>query len=393
MIMYKIRNLNPISPVYRDILSGDKYLVSAEVEKPDAIIVRSADMHEMDIEDQLLCVGRAGVGVNNIPLDKMAQKGVVVFNTPGANANAVKELAVCALILASRDVVGGIEWCKTIADKGDEVASLVEKGKSNFVGPELLGKTLGLIGLGNVGAKVANAAAALGMKVLGYDPYISVEHAWALSRAVHHSTDLSEVLRQSDYISLHVPLTEGTRSMMDAAALAQMKQGAALINYARDALVDTEAVKEALESGALRAYVSDFPVPALMGVKNTVFTPHLGASTPDSEDNCVRLIAGQLKDYLNVGTIRNSVNYPNCALSPVTMPRLTVLHKNVPNVIGTVTGLVASANINIENMVNQSRGEYAYTVLDLAGQPDEALLARMQALDVVYKVRLIKPGR
>ena len=390
--MFKIRNLNPISPVYRDILGGDKYLVSAEAEKPDAIIVRSADMHEMDIEDQLLCVGRAGVGVNNIPLDKMAQKGVVVFNSPGANANAVKELVIAALLLASRRVSEGIAWTKEHADDPD-LAKLVEKSKKQFVGPEITGKTLGVIGLGAIGVMVANIGYSLGMNVLGYDPYISVEHAWALSRAVHHSTDLSEVLRQSDYISLHVPLTEGTRSMMDAAALAQMKQGAALINYARDALVDTEAVKEALESGALRAYVSDFPVPALMGVKNTVFTPHLGASTPESEDNCVRLIAGQLKDYLNVGTIRNSVNYPNCALPPVTMPRLTVLHKNVPNVIGTVTGLVASANINIENMVNQSRGEYAYTVLDLAGQPDEALLARMQALDVVYKVRLIKPGR
>ena len=392
MTMFKIRNLNPISPVYRDILSGDKYLVGAEVEKPDAIIVRSADMLQMEIEDQLLCVGRAGVGVNNIPLDKMAQKGVVVFNSPGANANAVKELVIAALLLASRRVSEGIAWAKENADDPD-LAKLVEKSKKQFVGPEITGKTLGVIGLGAIGVMVANIGYSLGMKVLGYDPYISVEHAWALSRAVHHSTDLSEVLRQSDYISLHVPLTEGTRSMMDAAALAQMKQGAALINYARDALVDTEAVKEALESGALRAYVSDFPVPALMHVKNTVFTPHLGASTPESEDNCVRLIAGQLSDYLNVGTIRNSVNYPNCALPAVTMPRLTVLHKNVPNVIGPVTGLVASANLNIKNMVNQSRGEYAYTVLDLAAQPDEALIARMQAMDVVYKVRLIKPGR
>jgi len=343
----------------------------------------------MDIEDQLLCVGRAGVGVNNIPLDKMAQKGVVVFNSPGANANAVKELVIAALLMASRRVSEGIAWAKENANDPD-LSKLVEKSKKQFVGPEISGKTLGVIGLGAIGVMVANTGYALGMKVLGYDPYISVEHAWSLSRAVQHSTDLSEVLRQSDYISLHVPLTEGTRSMMDESALAQMKQGAALINYARDALVDTQAVKEALESGALRAYVSDFPVPALMGVKNTVFTPHLGASTPESEDNCVRLIAGQLSDYLNVGTIRNSVNYPNCTLTPVTMPRLTVLHKNVPNVIGTVTGLVASANINIENMVNQSRGEYAYTVLDLAGVPDKALLARMEELDAIYKVRLIK---
>ncbi len=391
-MMYKIRNLNPISPVYHDILSADKYLVGAEVEKPDAIIVRSADMQQMDIEDQLLCVGRAGVGVNNIPLDKMAQKGVVVFNSPGANANAVKELVVAALLLASRRVAEGIRWTLDNADDPD-LAKLVEKGKKQFVGPELAGKTLGVIGLGAIGVMVANTGAALGMKVLGYDPYISVEHAWSLSRAVHHSTDLSEVLRQSDYLTLHIPLTEGTRSMIDAAALEQMKKGAALINYARDALVDTEALREALESGALRAYVSDFPVPALMHVRNTVFTPHLGASTPESEDNCVRLIAGQLSDYLNVGTIRNSVNYPNCALSPVTMPRLTVLHKNVPNVIGSVTGLLASANLNIENMVNQSRGEYAYTVLDMHVQPDQALIARLQELDNIYRVRLIMPGR
>ena len=391
-MMYKIRNLNPISPVYHDILSADKYLVGAEVEKPDAIIVRSADMQQMDIEDQLLCVGRAGVGVNNIPLDKMAQKGVVVFNSPGANANAVKELVVAALLLASRRVAEGIRWTLDNADDPD-LAKLVEKGKKQFVGPELAGKTLGVIGLGAIGVMVANTGAALGMKVLGYDPYISVEHAWSLSRAVHHSTDLSEVLRQSDYLTLHIPLTEGTRSMIDTAALEQMKKGAALINYARDALVDTEALREALESGALRAYVSDFPVPALMHVRNTVFTPHLGASTPESEDNCVRLIAGQLSDYLNVGTIRNSVNYPNCALSPVTMPRLTVLHKNVPNVIGSVTGLLASANLNIENMVNQSRGEYAYTVLDMHVQPDKALIARLQELDNIYRVRLIMPGR
>ena len=391
-MMYKIRNLNPISPVYHDILSADKYLVGAEVEKPDAIIVRSADMQQMDIEDQLLCVGRAGVGVNNIPLDKMAQKGVVVFNSPGANANAVKELVVAALLLASRRVAEGIRWTLDNADDPD-LAKLVEKGKKQFVGPELAGKTLGVIGLGAIGVMVANTGAALGMKVLGYDPYISVEHAWSLSRAVHHSTDLSEVLRQSDYLTLHIPLTEGTRSMIDAAALEQMKKGAALINYARDALVDTEALREALESGALRAYVSDFPVPALMHVRNTVFTPHLGASTPESEDNCVRLIAGQLSDYLNVGTIRNSVNYPNCALSPVIMPRLTVLHKNVPNVIGSVTGLLASANLNIENMVNQSRGEYAYTVLDMHVQPDKALIARLQELDNIYRVRLIMPGR
>ena len=389
--MYKIRNLNPISPVYRDILPGDKYLVGPEVEGADAIIVRSADMHSLPIEDKWLCVGRAGVGVNNIPLDKMAEKGVVVFNSPGANANAVKELVVAALLMASRRIAEGIQWTKDNAGDPD-LAKLVEKGKKQFVGPELSGKTLGVIGLGAIGVMVANTGNSLGMKVLGYDPYISVDHAWSLSRSVQHCTDLSEVLRRSDYVTLHLPLTEGTRNMMDAAALEQMKRGAALINYARDALVETAAIKEALESGALRAYVSDFPVPELMNVKNTVFTPHLGASTPESEDNCVRLIAGQMNDYLTTGTIRNSVNYPACQLPALKLPRVAVLHKNVPNVIGTVTGVLASANLNIENMVNQSRGEYAYTVLDLARQPDPALLKKLEENENIYKVRLLMPG-
>ena len=388
--MYKIKTLNPISPVYRDILAADKYLVSPEAEQADAVIVRSADMLNLPIEDNWLCVGRAGVGVNNIPLDKMAEKGVVVFNTPGANANAVKELVVAGLLLASRRITEGIRWTLDNADDPD-LAKLVEKGKKQFVGPEIKGKTLGVIGLGAIGVLVANVGASLGMRVMGYDPYISVDHAWNLSRSVKHSTDVSEVLRESDYLTLHIPLTDGTRKMMDDAAIAQMKQGAALLNFARDALVDNQALTEALESGKLRAYISDFPVPALMHVKNTVFIPHLGASTPESEDNCVRMIGEQIEDYLLKGEIRNSVNYPNCALGAVTMPRLTVLHKNVPNVIGTLTSILAEAGLNIENMVNQSRGIYAYTVLDLSAKPSGAALSAIEALDAVYRVRLLAP--
>ena len=388
--MYKIKTLNPISPVYRDILSADKYLVSPEAEQADAVIVRSADMLSLPIEKNWLCVGRAGVGVNNIPLDRMAENGVVVFNTPGANANAVKELVVAGLLLASRRIAEGIRWTLDNADDPD-LAKLVEKGKKQFVGPELKGKTLGVIGLGAIGVLVANVGASLGMRVLGYDPYISVDHAWSLSRSVKHSTDVSEELRESDYVTLHIPLTDGTRKMIDDAAIAQMKYGAALLNFARDALVDSDALTEALESGKLRAYISDFPVPALMHVKNTVFLPHLGASTPESEDNCVRMVGEQIEAYLLKGEIVNSVNYPTCKLGPVVMPRLTVLHQNVPNVIGTITAKLAEAKLNIENMVNQSRGAYAYTVLDLSDKPGDAALAAIDALDAVYRVRLLVP--
>ena len=388
--MVKIKTLNPISPVYRDVLPADKYLVSPEVNDADAVIVRSADMLKMPIEDSWLCVGRAGVGVNNIPLDRMAEKGVVVFNTPGANANAVKELVVAGLLLASRRIAESIRWTQENADD-PELAKLVEKSKKQFAGPELQGKTLGVIGLGAIGVLVANVGASLGMRVLGYDPYISVDHAWSLSRSVKHSTDVSEVLRESDYVTLHIPLTDGTRKMMDAAALEQMKQGAALLNFARDALVDSAAVAEALVSGKLRAYISDFPVAELIHVKNTVFLPHLGASTPESEDNCVRMIGEQIAAYLTCGEIRNSVNFPNCKLGRVTMPRLTVLHQNIPNVIGAVTGTIAEAGLNIENMVNVSRGAHAYTVLDLSDKPNGAAMSAIDALPAVYRIRLLVP--
>ena len=388
--MIQIQTLNAISPVYRDSLPEGEYDVRADAEHPQALLVRSANLHEMSVGDELLCIGRAGAGVNNIPLDKMAEKGVVVFNSPGANANAVKELVVAGLLLASRRITDGVEWCKTLAAEPD-MEKLVEKNKSRFAGPELSGKTLGVIGLGAIGVLVANMGVALGMDVLGYDPYISVDHAWKLSRAVRHSTDFTEVLEKSDYLTLHVPLMDSTRNTIDEAALRRMKPTAALLNCARGPLVDAAAVRAALEEGRLRTYVSDFPSPELIGAKNVVVTPHLGASTPESEDNCVRMVARQIDDYLKNGSIVNSCNYPNCPMGRCVVPRITVLHQNVPNVIGAITQRLSSEGLNIENMVNQSRGALAYTVVDVSARPSEALIESLRGLETSYRVRLLMP--
>ena len=388
--MIQIQTLNAISPVYRDSLPEGEYDVRADADHPQALLVRSANLHEMSVGDELLCIGRAGAGVNNIPLDKMAEKGVVVFNSPGANANAVKELVVAGLLLASRRITDGVEWCKTLAAEPD-MEKLVEKNKSRFAGPELSGKTLGVIGLGAIGVLVANMGVALGMDVLGYDPYISVDHAWKLSRAVRHSTDFTEVLEKSDYLTLHVPLMDSTRNTIDEAALRRMKPTAALLNFARGPLVDAAAVRAALEEGRLRTYVSDFPSPELIGAKNVVVTPHLGASTPESEDNCVRMVARQIDDYLKNGSIVNSCNYPNCPMGRCVVPRITVLHQNVPNVIGAITQRLSSEGLNIENMVNQSRGALAYTVVDVSARPSEALIESLRSLETSYRVRLLMP--
>ena len=389
--MYNIQKLNSISPVYHGILPDTEYNVAYEMDNPDAIMVRSAGMHDMAIQENLLCVGRAGAGVNNIPLDKMAEHGVVVFNSPGANANAVKELVLAGLLLASRKIAEGIEWCKGLTPGEQTVEKQVEAGKKQFVGPELAGKTLGVIGLGAIGLQVANAGVALGMDVLGYDPYISVDNAWRLSRSVAHALSLDEVIEKSDYITLHVPLTDGNRGMIDAGAISRMKNTAALLNFARGPLVNVDDVKEALEQGQLRVYVTDFPEAALIGVRNVVLTPHLGASTPESEDNCVRMVARQINDYIKYGSIVNSVNYPNCALEKQTMPRISILHKNVPNVLGAITQVISGERLNIENMVNQSRGVYAYTVLDVDEKPSAQLRTKLLALDTVFRARLLMP--
>ena len=387
--MYQIKTLNAISPVYQTILDEKQFAVSPEAENPDAIMVRSADMHAYPIEESLLCVGRAGAGVNNIPLDKMAEKGVVVFNSPGANANAVKELVVAGLLLASRRITAGIEWCRTLQDGETTVEKQVEAGKKQFIGPELAGKTLGVIGLGAIGVQVANIGSALGMDVLGYDPFISVEHAWKLSRAIQHSTSLDEVLEKSDYITVHVPLMDSTRDLINAANIGKMKPSAALLNFARDGLVNIEAVKRALAEGRLRIYVTDFPCRDLIGVENVLLTPHLGASTPESEDNCVRMVAQQINDYLRDGSIVNSVNYPNCRLGRVAIPRIALLHQNVPNVIGSITKVLSEEALNIENMINVSRGSYAYTVVDVGHAPSDRLVAKLGALDTMYRARLL----
>ena len=389
--MVQIKTLNSISPVYDEILPENLYNVSAEAENPEAILVRSADMHGYAVNEELLCVARAGAGVNNLPLDEFAQAGIVAFNTPGANANAVKELVIAGLLLASRRICAGVEWCKTLSDGETTVEKQVESGKKMFVGPELMGKTLGVIGLGAIGVLVANTASALGMNVLGYDPYISVEHAWKLSRAVQHATDLNDLLHKCDYITIHVPLMDATRNMIGAKELAEMKPSAALLNFSRDGLVDADAAIAALEAKKLRVYVTDFPSQKLIGVEGVLLTPHLGASTPESEDNCVRMAAQEIDDYLRSGSITNSVNYPNCKLGRVTMPRIAMLHQNVPNVIGSITQVLSREALNIENMVNVSRGAHAYTVVDVGHAPSEELIKALSGLETMYRVRLLMP--
>ena len=388
--MRNIKLLNNVSPVWNEVISPSEYNLSAEAENPEAIIVRSADMHAYELEPTVWAVARAGVGVNNIPLDEYAEKGVVVFNTPGANANAVKELVLAGLLLASRDIAGGIEWVCGLKDEGENVEKLVEKGKKAFVGPEILGKTLGVIGLGAIGLQVANAAAALGMNVLGYDPYISVENAWKLSRAVKHAKSQDEIIENADYITIHVPLTDETRGSFNADVFNRMKKGAALLNFARGELCVVDDVIAALENGQLWRYVCDFPTAKLIGVKNVLCVPHLGASTPESEDNCVRMAARQLDAYLKTGTITNSVNFPAADPGALISPRLIVLHKNVPNVVSSVTSRVSARNINISNMLNKSKGTHAVTILDLDGEPTHALINEISALETVYEVRVIR---
>lgn len=385
--MFNIKTLNEISPVYKNVLAADKFAVDKDVENPDAIIVRSAAMHDLPVPESLLAVGRAGAGYNNIPVDDYGKRGIVVFNTPGANANAVKELAIAALLLASRDIVGGIEWAKTLKGQGAAVAKLVEKGKNQFVGPELMGKTLGVIGLGGVGGLVANAAADLKMRVLGYDPYISVANAWKLSRKIVHVDKQDEMLPQCDYLSIHVPLMDSTRGSFNADMFSKMKDGAALINLARGELVNNADLFAAIDSGKIRRYVTDFPCDELLDRPGVVAIPHLGASTPESEDNCVDMVSRQLEDYLETGSIVNSVNYPACPLSDAFRYRLTVMHANVPNTVGRITSALAEQGVNIDNMVNKSRGEFAYTVLDLDDALSEETIRRVETLDPVYRAR------
>lgn len=386
--MFRIKTLNEISPVINKVFTTD-YAVGSEIDNEDAIIVRSAKMHDMPISDSLLAVARAGAGYNNIPVDKCSERGIVVFNTPGANANAVKELTIAGMLLAGRDIVGGIEWARTLKGEGDKVAALVEKGKNHFVGPELKGKKLAVIGLGAIGTMVANAGHALEMDVYGYDPFLSVEHALMLSRAVHKAGDLDKLLAEADFVSLHLPLTDKTRGMVDADMLCKFKPGAALLNFSRGELVDGAAVLEAVKAGRLRRYVTDFPSEDMLGAEGVIALPHLGASTPESEDNCAEMAAQELAGYLTRGAIINSVNYPACDPGYTDGARLCVLHANVPNMVGSVTALLAAQGINIANMVNKSRGALAYTVIDADGEIGANVVKAVAAVENVYKVRLI----
>ncbi len=387
--MYKINCLNPIAQVGLDQFSS-QYEITGDVKEAEGILVRSASMYEMELPDKLLAVARAGAGVNNIPLDKCAEQGIVVFNTTGANANGVKELVIAGMLLAARDVVGGIEWVKASGENAD-IAKAAEKEKKKFAGREIMGKKLGVIGLGAIGVKVANAAVALDMEVFGYDPYLSVNAAWSLSRAVHHVTNVDDIYEQCDYITIHVPLMDATKGMIDSAAIEKMKDGAVILNFARDLLADEMAVLAGLESGKIARYVSDFPNPTTAGQKGCIVIPHLGASTEESEDNCAVMAVQELTDYLENGTIRNSVNYPACDMGVcTTVGRVAIFHKNIANMITKFTAEFGEKGINISNMMNKSRGEVAYTMLDVDGTPTKEMVQALEEIPGVFRVRIVK---
>ena len=387
--MKKICCLNPIAQCGLDRLPED-YQITDQMAEAQGVLVRSASMHEMELPDGLLAVARAGAGVNNIPLDDCAQKGIVVFNTPGANANGVKELVLAGLFLAARDVVGGIRWCRENEENPD-IAKATEKSKKAFAGHEIRGKKLGVIGLGAIGAEVANAAAALGMEVYGYDPFISVNAAWMLNRDVKHITSVDTIYQECDYITIHVPATADTKGMINKEKLDEMKDGVVVLNFARDVLVNDQDMAAALESGKVARYVTDFPNPNSVHMKNTIVIPHLGASTEESEDNCAKMAVKELTDYLENGNIKNSVNYPNCDMGICqTESRVAVLHLNIPNMIGQVTGTVAGQGVNISDLTNKSRDKYAYTLLDLEGRPTEETIEKLKAIQGVLRVRVVK---
>lgn len=383
-----ILTLNKIAACGTDRL-GDGYTVGDTVDNPAGILVRSASMHDMELPQSLLAIARAGAGVNNIPLDRCSDAGVVVFNTPGANANAVKELVIAGLLLSSRKVVPAIDWAKTLKGQGAEVGKLVEKGKGQFAGPEIFGKKLGVIGLGAIGILVANAAKALGMEVYGYDPFLSVDAAWNLSRSIHHATTVEQIYAQCDYISIHVPLNDNTRGMIGKDSIATMKDGVRILNFARGELVDSDAMLAALDSGKVATYVVDFPSDEMLCVDNVIAIPHLGASTPESEDNCAMMAADEMKVYLEKGIIRNSVNFPAMDVEKSGDVRICVLHRNIPNMLAQISSVVSDAGVNIETMTNRSKKDNAYTVLDIIGDVPQSVIDGIQAIDGVIRVRKI----
>ena len=387
--MYSYTCLNPIAGVGLNLFSDD-YKKTEELKDAQAVLVRSASMHEMDLPEGLEAVARAGAGVNNIPLDKCANQGIVVFNTPGANANGVKELVIAGMLLASRDITGGIEWVKANKDEAD-IAKLSEKQKKNFAGSEISGKKLGVIGLGAIGVLVANAATSLGMEVLGYDPYISVNAAWSLSRNVKHISNVEDIYKECDFISIHVPLMDATRGMINEDALSKMKEGVVILNFARDPLVEDEAILKAIADGRVKKYVTDFANPTTAGKDGVILTPHLGASTEESEDNCAMMAVREIRDYLENGNIVHSVNFPDCNMGGCDKAgRVAILHKNIKGMIGKYSTVFGNADINIEDMTNKSRGDYAYTLLDIGTPVTEEVVAQLKAIEGVLKVRVVK---
>ena len=387
--MYKYHCLNPIAQVGLNFLS-ENYEKVANVQDAEAVLVRSASMHDMDLGKNVVAVARAGAGVNNIPLQKLADEGIVVFNTPGANANGVKELVLAGMLYASRDIVGGIDWC--VANKDDaNIAKTAEKEKKNFAGTEISGKKLGVIGLGAIGVLVANAATHLGMEVYGYDPYISVNAAWSLSRNVKHISNIEDIYKECDFITIHVPLLESTKKMVNANAISMMKSNAVVLNFARDLLVDEEAIVAALAEGKIRRYVSDFPNTTTVGAKGCIVTPHLGASTAESEDNCAIMAVREIRDYLENGNIVHSVNFPDCSMGACTTAgRIGILHKNVKGMIGQYTSVLGDADINVSDMTNKGKGDYAYAILDLDSPISEEVIAKLEEIEGVIRVRKVK---
>ena len=387
--MYQYHCLNPIAEVGLDLFTED-YQKTEELNDAQAVLVRSAAMHDLELPEGLEAIARAGAGVNNIPLEKCADKGIVVFNTPGANANGVKELVFAGMLLASRDIVGGIDWVLENKDN-ENVKKDAEKAKKAFAGNELAGKKLGVIGLGAIGVRVANAATHLGMEVYGYDPFISVNAAWNLSRDIHHIQNVEDIYRTCDYITIHVPLMDSTKGMINKAAIDEMKDGVVLLNYARDLLVDEDAVLEALKAGKMKKYVTDFANPKVVGAEGTIVTPHLGASTKESEDNCAVMAVKEIRDFLENGNVKNSVNFPNCDMGVCTgAGRVTICHKNIPGMLGAFTTVMGNAGVNISDMTNKGKGDYAYTMMDLESEATEEIVKALEAVDGVLKVRIIK---
>lgn len=387
--MLRVKTMNQIAKAGLRELEGGNFVVGSEVDHCDGILVRSASLHDVAFPQELRVIARAGAGVNNIPVDKCSEQGIVVLNTPGANSNAVKELVLAALLYSSRDVFGGTQWVRNRVLEGVDVTTVVEKGKSAFVGPEIQGKTLGIIGLGAIGAKVANAAIALGMKVIGYDPFLTIHTALGLDTHVHHTTELDDVYRNADYVTIHIPYNKDTAHTIDAVAIGKMKNGVRVLNFARGELVDNAAMIAALESGRVARYITDFPTNDLVKTKNVIATPHLGASTPESEENCAVMAARELKDYLENGNIDHSVNLPSVSMPRSGVCRVCVIHRNVHSVLAGIIAIFAEQGINVENMTNKSRGEYAYTMVDINTVVGDDVRAKLNEMEPVIRVRIV----